>query len=138
MVKGPSQSYWERDSDRYFERTNTNVKCQATRNAHKATLVAIGNGQRGGETTSAEDRFYSHWMLIFPGSIILDNSVFSPGNTSILAKSVVGMEEKLSHGKKDHIHFGTVVFWRIGVKGKSKQLKAEQPFQMPDPNDVFG
>jgi hypothetical protein len=135
-VKGPSQSCWERNSDRYFERIKINA-CEATLDAHKATVVAIGNSNGGDESMDDDRRFYSHWLLVFPRDVTLDNSIFSPGNTNILTAEVVGMEEKLFHGKKEHTHYGSVIFWRIGVKGKSKQLKAVATDVLPDLSDLF-
>lgn len=138
LVKGPSQSYWFRDPVLYFNRTQNN-QCEATRDAHLATNVAIADcGKRGGDEAIDEDRFYLYWLLIFPTNITLDNSIFSPGNTNVLASEVVGMQAKLMHGSKEHIHFGSAIFWRIGVKGMSKQLKAVPTKVQTDLSVLFG
>lgn len=137
LVKGPSQSYWLRDPEKWYDRTKES-KCQATRDKHLATHVAIGEGKHGDDANNEEDRFYLYWLLIFPSDITLDNTIFSPGNTRVLAAEMVGMESKLFHGKKEHTHYGAGIFWRIGVKGMSHQLKAAPTYVPPDLSDLFG
>ena len=111
VVKSPSIPYWEADTDRYHERMKVSAKseCEATKDAHKETEVAVGKED--------SERKFVYWLLLFPSSVTLDNTIFSHGTDRIKAE-VVGMKEKYEM-KKTNTHYGCVLFWRIAEKNNS-------------------
>ena len=110
QVKGPSQSSWIR-STVYLK----SIACVATQQAHEATQLEI---------ESDPDRQFSHWLLVFPENIALDNKTFSGHPEKVLPEfNCMTLEEKETEsGEKLH---GCVVYWAIAEAG-GRQIEADR------------
>lgn len=112
LVEGPSRPYWFR-SNSHYHRTPF---CEATKDAHAAAQLEI-------EKDRANGRSKKFWLLVFPSSIPLDNTIFS-GDATTVAKHHVPMKEKTSGGKSI---MAMAVYWIIGIHGGRKYAEKATP-----------
>ena len=109
-VKGPSQSSWERNTERYH--ATANVNCERTKAAHNGTEIAISKDLA---------RQQSHWLLVFPQGTILDNQIFSDDEEVAVTLNPITSKpnDEGSNGFKKDMR-GLVLFWCIAVAGGRK------------------
>jgi hypothetical protein len=108
LIKGPSRSFWEKDSELYHE--SGMVGCDMTRKAHNATEILVNKDY---------PRQWQYWLLVFPKGTILDNQIFSED------EEIIPMESNplMSDGKYNDFGKdirGMVIFWCIAVAGGRK------------------
>jgi hypothetical protein len=113
-VKGPSRSFWMRDTEKYHKK----MKCSATKQTHAATELEIDGD---------EFRQVAYWLLVFPDHVTLDNQIFSEDSINVepgySAMSVEANETEIN--KK---LFGMAVYWRIAeIGGRRVEVGKPKP-----------
>lgn len=115
LVRGPSQSYWHQDADRYHQDQDPPEKfCPQTKKVHESLQTAL---------EANKERLYSHWLLVFPEGTLLENHVMSDNAEHVTRHSfdLVGsfaFPDETVKGKTVEIEiFGLDVHWRIALKG---------------------
>ena len=112
-IKGPSQGFWFRNHERYTDRLN----CESTIDALSLTCAELA-------TKKNEYRHYSHWLLLFPEGIVLDNSIFSEDDDeevidcNLVAMTCTDKESKI--GKK---LLGSAIYWLIADKKYFRRIQ---------------
>jgi hypothetical protein len=120
LIKGPSQNFWLRDSERYHKKLN----CDATLNAHKATEIEIEND---------ESRQNSYWLLVFPKDVVLDNQIFS-GDANNVDADWNDQRVNSNENKSGKELYGIVMMWKIGEIGGRRITKGSRK---PDVMKLF-
>ena len=125
MIRGPSQTLWHQSANRYHKE----FPCQSTKNAHLTHQEKIKNDP---------SRQYSHWLLVFPKDVILENFIFSDDAIHVRTDSMdLVAKVKLSDPDSDDEEedndekseelvvdlLGQDVYWRIAVVG-GERLKS--------------
>jgi hypothetical protein len=105
LVKGPSRDWWLTKAELY----NTQFTCDATKNAHLATGLAIARH---------ETRQWTYWLLVFPESVVLDNVLFS-GDPTEIEVHVVG----LSTTEESIPLQSCMVYWQVSMKFGGRRIK---------------
>jgi hypothetical protein len=114
QVKGPSQSFWIRSTDRYHKKFN----CDATEQAHAATELEIAADQ---------SRQLSYWLLVFPENITLDNQIFSDDNVN-LEPGYNAMSTEANETDINKKLYGMAVYWKIAeIGGRKFQVGKPKP-----------
>jgi hypothetical protein len=120
LVEGPSQNYWLRDSTRF----HSDLKCNATEQAHQATEIEIADDI---------NRQSLYWLLVFPKDIVLDNQVYSSDSFNVEPDW-----NQLTSGEKDNPVekklYGMVMMWKIAEIGGRRIAMAKRK---PDPKKLF-
>jgi hypothetical protein len=109
LVKGPSFSYFEKNSEEYHKGSDKN-NCTHTTKAHTATELEI-------EKDTA--RQWTYYLLVFPHNIVLDNSIFSDDDDilPIVPNPVISLGANNAFDKDIR---GMVVYWCIAIAGGRK------------------
>jgi hypothetical protein len=109
LIKGPSQSSWTR-SEEYSKM----ITCVATQQAHEAVQLEI---------KSDPHRQFSHWLLVFPEHVALDNTTFSkhPSKVKPEFNSMTIEEDDNPSGETLR---GLAVYWSIAEAG-GRQIEAD-------------
>jgi hypothetical protein len=110
MLKGPSQSSWERNTERYH--ATKKVNCARTKAAHSGTEIEISKDLA---------RQQSHWLLVFPQGTILDNQIFSDddGEVAVTLNPITSKTNDEGNSFRKDMR-GLVLFWCIAVAGGRK------------------
>jgi hypothetical protein len=111
LVKGPAQSFWIRNQERYHKK----LTCAQTVDSHSRTHLEIE-----ADPTS----FYMWYLLLWVNCVILDNHVFSSHPTEV-EKKLVPLEVGISNDDNEtgKLLYGMAVFWRIAKKYGSCQVE---------------
>jgi hypothetical protein len=109
QVKGPSQSSWTRS-----EEHPKMITCVATRQAHEAAQLEI---------KSDPHRQFSHWLLIFPEQVALDNKTFSKHPHKVIP-SFNSMTLEAADNPSGETLRGLAVHWTIAEAG-GRQIEAD-------------
>jgi hypothetical protein len=106
LVNGPSQSFWKRNTMQYH---GEEPECIATKRAHNAAELEIAKD---------ESRQTSYWLLVFPASISLDNTIFSEDTESVATdyRPLRANVDDLDDDNAEKVH-GMVIEWRIAEHG---------------------
>jgi hypothetical protein len=105
LVKGPSRSFWENNSDMYHG--TGMVDCDMTRKAHTATEILLEKNHA---------RQWQYWLLVFPQGTVLDNQIFSEDEDIIPMEGNPVMSDGKTNDFGKDIR-GMVVYWCIAVAG---------------------
>ena len=123
LIKGPSRDAWIRDSDYYHTQisdnaTNKKKFDQATMDAHKEAENMIEGD---------DERKFCYWLLIWPTSYYLDNTIFSKDTHSVHLNRV-GLQVSKKKSQINETCHGLAIFWEISDKyGGMRLEKKEAP-----------
>lgn len=99
LIKGRSRPSCYDMTDDYHRKANA---CYATKTKHRNTTSQIKNDP---------ERFYKHWLLIFPEGLVFDNVIISGDHHDILINSI-GVREK----NEKHSTNTKFVYWVIALR----------------------
>ena len=149
LIRGPSQTLWHQSPVRYHKALN----CPATKNAHMSQQEKINK---------QPTRQYSHWLIVFPKDVMLENFIFSDDAIEVRTESLdlfakIELEDSDSEDKeaeskntqaKEVVDLcGEDVYWRIAMIGgdrlksplrkkktkKGNRFPTSLPIQTPTP-----
>ena len=112
-VTGPWRDSWHKDSDQFLEMVDEDF--------HQACQKAL---KKAAAKSTSSNYGNKHWELIFPDGVVLDNTVFRPGNNTLIAKEkalmhqVAGKDEK----GKDIVLYGMFLHWWIAEKNGAEEM----------------
>ena len=75
LIRGPSQTLWHQSPVRYHK----HLQCPATKNAHMSQQEKINK---------QPTRQYSHWLIVFPKDVMLENYIFSDDAIEVRTESL--------------------------------------------------
>lgn len=113
MVSGPSRDFWMSDSNLFFKRLDN---CAATKKNFIATNLSI---------RADASRSLTHWLIVFPADVVLDNYVFSNHPNEIEPVFVPMGSDGKSNDCGVNL-YGMAISWKVAEKHSSRRIQEKR------------